>query len=303
MKNILFRADSSSIIGVGHIMRDLVLAKRDFKNDNIIFATRNLEGNINNKIKKAGYKIEILHSDNIEELDKIIKKLKIDMIVIDNYKIDYNYEKQLSMLNPMLSIMVIDDTYQKHYCDILLNHNISANEKKYENLVSKNCEIRCGSKYTLIRDEFIKEKLKIKKNKNNTFTFFIAMGGADYNNIGFKVLKVLEIFKNIKINLVTTTANPNIKILQTYIKDKNHIKLHINSNKLAKLMKESNFAIVTPSVILHEVLYMELPFIAIKTADNQDDIYNYLKQNNYNVLDKFDYKKLKELIKNIISSK
>jgi hypothetical protein len=37
--NILFRTDSSSTIGTGHIMRDLVLAQQ-YPNDNIIFATQ-----------------------------------------------------------------------------------------------------------------------------------------------------------------------------------------------------------------------------------------------------------------------
>ncbi len=49
--NILIRADSSSYIGTGHIMRDLVLAKK-FLKDQIIFATQDLEGNINHKIKE-----------------------------------------------------------------------------------------------------------------------------------------------------------------------------------------------------------------------------------------------------------
>ena len=58
-KTILFRADSSSTIGTGHIMRDLVLAKRYAKKGcNIIFATQNLDGNISYKIKEAGYKVE-----------------------------------------------------------------------------------------------------------------------------------------------------------------------------------------------------------------------------------------------------
>ena len=39
--NILVRADSSSYIGTGHIMRDLVLAKQ-YLNENIIFATQDL---------------------------------------------------------------------------------------------------------------------------------------------------------------------------------------------------------------------------------------------------------------------
>ena len=85
--NILVRADSSSYIGTGHIMRDLVLAKQ-YKNENIIFATQDLVGNINHKIIEAGYKIELLKSNDFKELNDLIKKLNIDMIIIDNYDID-----------------------------------------------------------------------------------------------------------------------------------------------------------------------------------------------------------------------
>ena len=54
--NILIRANSSSSIGTGHIMRDLVLAKQ-YKNENIIFATQDLVGNINHKIEEENYKM------------------------------------------------------------------------------------------------------------------------------------------------------------------------------------------------------------------------------------------------------
>ena len=62
--NVLFRADSSSTIGTGHIMRDLVLSKQ-YLNAKIIFATQDLDGNINHKIKEAGYTLEILESNSL----------------------------------------------------------------------------------------------------------------------------------------------------------------------------------------------------------------------------------------------
>jgi spore coat polysaccharide biosynthesis predicted glycosyltransferase SpsG len=155
--NILIRADSSSFIGTGHIMRDLVLAKQ-YKNENIIFAVRELEGNINYKIDEAGYSKVILNTNAFEELNEIIKELNIDMIVIDHYEINCNSEKKIKESNPNLKIFVFDDTYEKHFCDILLNHNISGDEKKYQNLVPKDCKLRCGSKYTLLREEFLEAK-------------------------------------------------------------------------------------------------------------------------------------------------
>ncbi len=297
IKNILFRADSSSNIGTGHIMRDLVLAKQ-YLDDNIIFATQELDGNINHKIDEAGYKIEKLKSNNIEELDNLIKKLNIDMIVIDHYGINDKFEKKLKDKNPKLKVMVLDDTYEKHYCDILLNHNISGNPKKYKDLVPSHCELKCGAKYTLLRDEFIKEKKKLKKKKqpnikNSTFKVFVAMGGADHSNINIKILKVLKKFKNnVEVNIVTTTANQNLKELEKYCKTKSWINLHINSSKIAKLMAKSDFAIVSPSVTVNEVYYLGLPMIAIKTAENQDDMYKYLKKKKYPVISKYNRNKL-----------
>jgi len=302
--NILFRADSSSTIGTGHIMRDLVLSKKYAKKGhNIIFATQNLDGNINHKIEEAGYKIEILKSDTIKELDKLIKKFKIDKLVIDHYDIDYTIEKQLSILNSKISIMVFDDTYLKHYCDVVLNHNISGDKKKYKGLVPKHCKVKCGAKYTLLREEFYKEKKKLKKKNilstinHQPFTIFIAMGGADTANLNIKILKILKKYKNIKVNLVTTLANKNLEKLKNYCKNRSWINLDINSNKIAKLMAKSDFAIVTPSVTVNEVYFMEVPFIAIKTAENQNDVYEYLKKKKYAVLAEFDEKKIIKMIK------
>ena len=294
-QNILFGADSSSTIGTGHIMRDLVLASQ-YKDANIIFAVQDLDGNINHKIKEVNYKIEIVKSNDIKEVNKLIKKYNIDMIVIDHYGIDFKYEKQLKKQNKDLKILSFDDTYEKHHCDILLNHNISGDKKRYKGLVPKDCELRCGSKHTLLREEFLIEKKKIYKKAKNKKTIFLAMGGADHSNINIKILKVLKRFKNVQVNLVTTTANHNLKKLEKYCKNKKFINLHINSNKIAKLMKKSDFAIVTPSVTLNEVYFMKLPFIAIKTASNQQDMYDYIKKEKKFVLKKFDKNKLKSMV-------
>ncbi len=295
MRNILFRADSSSTIGTGHIIRDLVLASK-YKNSNIIFATQSLDGNINNKIKEAGYKVESLKSNSLKEVVELVKKYNIDMVVIDHYGIDYKYEKKLKKKTGV-KILSFDDTYEKHYCDILLNHNISADKKRYKGLVPKYCELRCGAAYTLLRDEFTKEKKKQKKVTSSRYkTIFLAMGGADHSNINIEILKVLQKFDDLKINLVTTTANKNLEELKAFVKNKKWISLYINSSKIAKLMRKSDLAIITPSVSANEAYFMNIPSIAIKTANNQDDMYKYLKKKKFLVLKKIKDEKLKSYV-------
>ena len=307
--NILVRADSSSYIGTGHIMRDLVLVKQ-FIHDNIIFATQNLNGNINYKIAEEEYKLVILKNNNFEELNQLIKELNIDMIIIDHYNINYNFEKELKKENPNLKIFVFDDTYERHHCDILLNHNIYAKEGKYKKLVPKECELRCGSKYTLLREEFKDAKIqKTKEIKDKKIkTIFVAMGGADHSNINIDILKVVNKVrkknkKNIKVNIVSTNANKNLEKLKDYCKNKKWINLHINSKQIAKLMSESNFAIVTPSVTVNEVHYLGLPIIAIKTAKNQIYMYKYLKKYKYHVFNRLKKEKLKKALKKLLEKK
>ena len=302
ISNILFRADSSSTIGTGHIMRDLVLAEQ-FKDANIIFATQDLSGNINHKIKEKNYTIKILTSNDIEELDRLIKELNIEMIVIDHYGIDYDFEKQLKINNSTLKIMSLDDTYEKHYCDILINHNVSANPNRYMGLVPKSCEVRCGAKFTLLRDEF-KTIRKRKRDISNqeSLRVFLAMGGADHSNRNIDILQSLNNFDYINVNVVTTRANNNLIQLETYAEKHSRTTLHINTDKIALLMNEADFAIVTPSVTVNEALFMELPFIAIQTADNQNEIAKYLEDTGFQVLRSFDTKTLQNAVMTLVNS-
>ena len=91
----------------------------------------------------------------------------------------------------------------------------------------------------------------------------------------------------------TTTANQHLKKLQRYSRAKQWVSLLINSNQIAKVMGQSRYAIVSPSVTVNEIHFMRIPFIAIKTADNQFDMYRFLKQKRFMVLKEFNKYKLK----------
>lgn len=302
MKNILIRTDSSSNIGAGHLMRDLVLAQK-YKNANITFACQDLSGNINSKVKELGYKLEILISNSFKELNSLIKRLSIDFLIIDHYEIDITFEKSLKEDNQSLTILCFDDTYEKHYCDILLNHNICAKEDKYKKLVPSFCELRCGRKYTLIRDEFKIEKrniisnLQLKKKR-----VLLALGGADVANLNIKVLEALKKF-DLDVDIVTTTLNVNLRELKSYVLRNESFILHINTKEMAKIMRKCSFTIITPSVTANEVFFMEIPFLAIKVTENQQEMFDFMIQNKYKALDKFNKIELLENIKELIDER
>ena len=163
-KKVLIRCDASSKIGTGHLMRDFVLAQR-FSKSEVAFATRALSGNLDALIEAKGFTHHSLRDNKPKTLIKLLKQNDYDLLIVDHYSIDAVFEREIKETLPKLTLMAVDDTYQKHHCDILLNHNISADKKKYKGLVPSGCEVRCGSKYTLLRDEFLKEKKRLKKRK------------------------------------------------------------------------------------------------------------------------------------------
>ncbi len=278
---VLFRCDSSSSIGLGHVMRDLVLAK-SYAHDEVFFACQTLKGNINDKIS---YPVYILKSNQPEELIKLIESLHVDLLIIDHYSINYEAEKNIKE-KTTIKLICFDDDYREHFCDKIINHNISADITKYKNQnIVKIIP-------PLIRDEFKKEKY-IKRDK--IYDIFIAMGGTDHSNINIKILKTLP--NSLHIAIITTSANANLQELKKYLTCKENISLHVDSKEIAKLINQSKFTIITPSVMVHEILFMNTPFLAIKTASNQDDIYAYLKKNSYTMLERWNEIEFKKCMK------
>lgn len=268
---VLFRSDSSSKIGFGHIKRDLVLAKQ--YND-VSFACLNLEGSL---IDEIPYPVYELASESIYELINLIKELKIQLLIIDCYSIDYDDEK-LIKLETGVKILSFDDMIMPHYCDILLNVNVFAKESDYQGLVPFECELRCGFSYALIRDEFYEES-KIKREK--IWDYFICLGGTDMKNLSYKI--AIELGKNKQIAIATSSSNKNLKKLKKLSENYPHIRLFVNNENIAKLMNESKKLIISASSLVNEALILKANFKAIAYTKNQEKTAIYLAQKGYEV--------------------
>ncbi len=270
--NILFRCDSSDKIGQGHIRRDIILAKRLKKENKIFFAVRDLPKNANYLIDEAGFEKIILKSNDFEELKETIQKNKIDFLIIDHYEIDLDFEQKLKTLK--IKTAAFDDFYAPHTTDIVINPNLFANKKRYSQEV--------WIPFPLIDERFFIKKKRFPKKPNKVL---IAFGGSDPKNCSVKILKQLP--KKWQITIVTTSSNKNLRKLK---KIKN-IKLIIDSKNMPKLFKEHDIALISASTLSIEAIASKTPFIAIKTAQNQQEVFRFLKRKRFKILNKL--KKIK----------
>ncbi|WP_428738510.1 UDP-2,4-diacetamido-2,4,6-trideoxy-beta-L-altropyranose hydrolase [Sulfurimonas sp.] len=278
MKNkplkILFRTDSSAKIGLGHVMRSLTLAKRFHELNGsieLVFAVRNLKGNINKKILKEGFSIHPLSSNKVTELIKLTNKKNFDLVILDSYKIDALFEKKL-LHHTKAKVLAFDDTFNQHHANIVLNHGFHIDKSFYNNLLPKTTKLFCGAKYTILRDEFFR-KYKATKAHNN---IAIMLGGNDTKNLSLKIAKILKkINAKYQISILTTSVNPHIKSLESS-KD---ITLLVDLKSVAKVLAKQNLIICASGGTLFEVMALKKMFINIQVADNQQSIVDYLEKN------------------------
>ncbi|HAT2046647.1 TPA: UDP-2,4-diacetamido-2,4,6-trideoxy-beta-L-altropyranose hydrolase [Legionella pneumophila] len=279
--NIVFRLDSSNLIGSGHVMRCLALAnalrERKVK---VRFICCDLIGNSIRIIKQNGFEvIELINKPNIQweqdakETISYLKQMeKPDWIFLDHYNLDIKWEKEI---RPFVNqIAAIDDlANRQHDCDLLIDQNYYGKTIcRYINLVPKFCTKFIGPRYALLRSEFKEARSLLKGRSGEVQQILVFLGGNDASNVTSFVLSTIEeipLLNNKDLHVVVGGSNPNRdKIREKCEKKGYHYYCQINN--IATLMAKSDFAIGAGGLSTWERCCMGLPSLVISLAHNQD---------------------------------
>jgi UDP-2,4-diacetamido-2,4,6-trideoxy-beta-L-altropyranose hydrolase len=291
--NVIFRVDSSTQMGIGHLMRCLTLADElQKKNHKITFICRELQGSIVNLIKHKLIRLlenddfqsddlylDLLGATQEQDAEQVIRVMpeNTDLLIVDNYALDEFWHKKLRQYTD--KIMVIDDLADKQFdCDILLNQNLGSQEKDYRGKVLNDCELLLGCDYALLRPEFKElraQALEKRKNTKKIKNILISMGGSDIKNITYDVLQQLD--SNFDIVVVLGSVSPHNVMIKNYAKDKN-IEVIVNADNVAELMLEADLAIGAGGSTSWERCCLGLPTLLYVLADNQKVIAENLER-------------------------
>lgn len=267
-EQIHFLTDASLKLGTGHVMRCLTLADRlRGVGLSVHFFCRNLPGHSGSVIEERGYGVTLI--PNFEELTKILVNSRASLCVVDNYQIDAAFESLLRTF--YRKIMVIDDLGRDHDCDLLLDQNESfRNHEKYKKQLPEACQKFLGSKYALLRPEFLKWKPRLRQGAiEKALCFF---GGTDPTSETWKQASVICELDQWKWNVVVGANNPDIaKLEKLFVKTK-HVQLFVQTNRMTELMDEADFYFGSGGTVTWERCYLGLPGAVISVADNQEDI-------------------------------
>jgi UDP-2,4-diacetamido-2,4,6-trideoxy-beta-L-altropyranose hydrolase len=284
-KSLFIRTDSSSSIGIGHIMRCIALAQAWQKRGGSIHFVSSFENSaIKQRIINENFRlhtIEKIHPDPgdfyclreyIYSLLRTAKSQEI-WLIVDGYHFDDNYRKLLKLEG--WKILSIDDIASNslYHANIVLNQNINAKQLKYQ--ADPETLFLLGTRYTLLRTEYLKWskwKRLIGENVNNIL--ITLGGGSDPNNVTSIIIEALVRIKNeINLRIVVGPENKNNCSLRKKNENFNiNIEFIVNTTDMASHIAWADVAISGGGSTCWEMAYMSLPFIVIILADNQEGI-------------------------------
>ena len=278
--NILIRADASTYIGTGHIMRCLALAQAwQDQGGRAIFILSNkspaLEARLlSEQMLILHLSVEVGSDEDAHQTVDFAYQFAAKWVVVDGYHFGAKYQKAIKNFGN--SLLFFDDCGHAnyYYADLVLNQNISAHQDLYINR-EPYTKLLLGTDYTLLRKEFCQWLQWHRKINLVASKILVTLGGSDPDNVTLKVIQALQLVNsdNLEVIVVVGGSNPHYEKLQTEVaKSRILITLQQNVTNMPELMAWADIAIAAGGSTNWELAFMGLPSLVITVADNQKDI-------------------------------
>lgn len=245
----------------------------------IVFFCSSLPDWLIEELNSDGFRYVPLGDDK-DEIESLLDELKrerdhpFDWLVADHYGWDERQEAAVASF--VQHVMVIDDLAdRRHYCHLLLNQNdVAHGRERYLGLVPPTACLLLGSHYALLREEFAEVRSSMKLRDGRIRTLLVCFGGTDPTNETAKALEALDIeaFADLNVHVVIGRSHSRLDSIVEQCRFNPRMRLHIQSNQMARLMAESDLAICAGGTMTWERYCMGLPGLVVAVADNQIEL-------------------------------
>lgn len=294
-KKAVFRADASTGIGSGHLMRCLTLAKSlQAAGVETSFICRDLPGNLASWLERCGQHVSVLPAPPAplpngsseylswlavpmeEEIAQsralLAQATGVDWVVVDHYALDAAWERQVPPAGA--SVLAIDDiANRQHACQLLLDQNhYRQAQARYAGLASE-ARLLLGPQYALLRPDFAACRSLAAQRRAEPRRLLVFLGGGDAANVTASVLRGLGMVKpkGLEIEVIVGRANPHREEISALCNALDaHLLLQVDD--MARRMARADLAIGATGVATWERAALGLPTLAVSVADNQREI-------------------------------
>jgi UDP-2,4-diacetamido-2,4,6-trideoxy-beta-L-altropyranose hydrolase len=278
MKSALFRADASTNLGAGHVMRCSQLANALVTRGwECTLAGRSETLEVLDKTHSWSGAFLKLEGNAAQEPDFIKANMplsKWDLLVCDHYERGFSFE---TACRPWVDqILVIDDLPNRsHDADILLDQTYGRDHAEYDGQLPKGCLLLTGPAFALLGSEFKKLRPEaISRRLGPVERVLVCVGGGNPHDILSKIIKGIR-HSDLHLD-VDIIIGPMVEEADTIVAEASMIKpepiIHLSTREMAKLMADADLAIGVAGFTSWERCCMGLPALIMTAANNQKDI-------------------------------
>ena len=242
---LFIRADASSQIGTGHVMRcialgqawqDTVQSSGFGVQGSVVFICAEVPDALAERIQSEGFNLVRIDAEpgSPEDLKQALAAVSSfrsqvssfpSWLALDGYHFNLVYQQGVRAARHKL--LLIDDYNHlpQYECDILLNQNINALELNYN--INPDARRLLGVRYTMLRREFTARGGTGFQGLEKTERIFpnigknvlVTLGGADPDNVTSKVIQALQLLDmpELHVKVIVGPANPHRASLEDAI--------------------------------------------------------------------------------------
>lgn len=315
--NVVFRTDGSPLIGSGHVMRCLTLARKlKAMGMECRFVCREFPEHLGERIVQAGFEVLLLpfdpdypknswlgataENDSAQTID-VLKGTPPDWLVIDHYEISVEWEIAFYDHYPDSRVLVIDDLANRlHRCDCLVDLSPGRSQEDYQNLVNPEAELCLGLEFALLRSEFTDLRMSLsgpRSRPSDEAKLLITFGGAETSSHLREVAAALRgIAEDIDLSATVIGASKEVRTL--FPDDVRHLTF---SHDLANEIAQSDLMICGAGGTNWERYCLGVPGVVIQIADNQTFNANAIKADGGGLLTKSNAEDVERAVRSLLS--
>jgi len=294
-RRIAFRTDAFAVMGTGHFMRCLTLAKALLQRQcKVVFVVRFLPETMVASLEEQSITCLRLPTlpvpgntdastwlgcDAMLDAEQTRACLELeglqDWLIVDHYAIDGQWQRVLR--NVTRQMLVIDDLADRqHDCEALLDQNlVAAMNQRYRGKVPEKARLLLGPDYALLRDEFHLCRSQQRRLREGIQRVLVFLGGGDPDNLTGAVLQALEAMamqQSWQMDVVVSGLNPHRTWIEEYCLLHDALAFHCDIDYMAELMQSADLAIGAAGASSWERMVLGLPAVVMEVADNQHGI-------------------------------
>ncbi len=284
---VIFRADGSSEIGLGHVIRSAALAEMLGEEFRCVLLRRHLPDALLPELERVYAEVIALPEivrEGVEEaayVAKLAGELAVathpPIVVLDGYHFGTAYQRVIKGAG--LKLVCIDDIHAYEFvADVVVNHAPGV-APFYEDLLSGG-RLCGGLDYALLRSPFLRaaagSAVAGATETGKIGRVLICLGGSDKLGLSARIVRqLLSGGADYQLTVISGAAAAGGEELAKLATDRPTLRLlhNLSAEQMAEEMARADAAILPASSILYEACALRLPTLSGYYVDNQERIY------------------------------